>query len=295
MSAVQQLRSLLSTGIIPGPCRPAHSIQLLLSCERREQSKAAVLLVFSPMDASAQVLAAVADASRMVQQQLVRHRLGDALVQDVLRSAAAWLPASGAAALRHLLVPSQLGVVPAQLSPLKLSGDQLDAAFSTLRMLNKRLAALRAMAHEPASCCNAPGVSVNAQSWLVAHKAVHLRGIWQYGYSLTFQNTAQEPLQLLKKAWTVQDMSGCSRHRESDGIFGLQPIIEASASLSCKTAITLSSIKGSMQGVFELRGLDTGNIIRATVPAFALTPTALQLSDPEIAHACAALPASASV
>lgn len=49
---------------------------------RREQSKsAAVPPVDSFMDVSAQVLAAVADASRMVQQQLVRHRLGDALVQ----------------------------------------------------------------------------------------------------------------------------------------------------------------------------------------------------------------------
>lgn len=46
---------------------------------------------------------------------------------------------------------------------LACAGDQLDAAFSTLRMLNRRLAALRAMAHEPASCCSAPGVSVNAQ------------------------------------------------------------------------------------------------------------------------------------
>lgn len=46
---------------------------------------------------------------------------------------------------------------------LPCAGDQLDAAFSTLRMLNRRLAALRAMAHEPASCCSAPGVSVNAQ------------------------------------------------------------------------------------------------------------------------------------
>jgi uncharacterized protein affecting Mg2+/Co2+ transport len=156
----------------------------------------------------------------------------------------------------------------------------------------------------------------------VAHKAVDAHHYWQYGYSLTFQNTAQEPLQLLKKAWTVQDISGAqtsyarahkqhtnltpdklrriapcvlvmsacsrvleqandnkhtskllrpgnrlsllrgwahdhvcaqlacatagsSRRRESSGIFGLQPIIEPSSSLSCKTAITLSSIKVS--------------------------------------------------
>lgn len=45
------------------------------------------------------------------------------------------------------------------------AGDQLDAAFTTLRMLNKRLAALSAMAHEPTSCCNATGVNVNAQVW----------------------------------------------------------------------------------------------------------------------------------
>lgn len=43
------------------------------------------------------------------------------------------------------------------------AGDQLDAASSTLRMLNARLAALSSMAHEPTSCCSAQGVSVNAQ------------------------------------------------------------------------------------------------------------------------------------
>lgn len=49
------------------------------------------------------------------------------------------------------------------------------------------------------------------QSWLVAHKAVQLRHFWQYGYSITFHNTAEEPLQLLKKAWTVRDMTGVPR------------------------------------------------------------------------------------
>jgi hypothetical protein len=44
-----------------------------------------------------------------------------------------------------------------------VAGHQLDAAFSTLRMLNTRLAALSTMAHEPTSCCSAQGVSVNAQ------------------------------------------------------------------------------------------------------------------------------------
>lgn len=46
------------------------------------------------------------------------------------------------------------------------------------------------------------------QSWLVAHKAEHMRQYWQYGYSLTFENMAEEPLQLLRKAWTVQDITG---------------------------------------------------------------------------------------
>lgn len=48
------------------------------------------------------------------------------------------------------------------------------------------------------------------QSWLVAHKAVQLRHFWQYGYSITFRNTAEEPLQLLKKAWTVCDITGAN-------------------------------------------------------------------------------------
>lgn len=238
------------------------------------------------MDVTGKVLTAVEDASKLMSVQLLRHGICDALVQDVLQSAAAWLPASGTAALKHLLVPSWRESINTaadtqlQLPRLQLSGQQLDAAFGTLRMLNNRLAALSSMAHEPTSCGSTQEISVNAQSWLVAHKAVHLRHYWQYGYALTFQNTAQEPLQLLKKAWTVQDITGSHRHKESTGFFGLQPIIEPSSSLTCKTGITLNAIKGSMQGCFELRGLESGNIIRAAVPAFALTPSALQLSDP---------------
>lgn len=247
-------------------------------------------------DVSARVLTAVQEASQLLSKQLMRHGVCEILVQDVMRSASAWLPDAGTAALRELLVPTK-HVIGNRLDKQQqipglhqLTDSQLDAAFGTLRMLNRRLAALSCMAHEPSSCSSTPCISVNAQSWLVAHKAVQLRHYWQYGYSLTFQNTAEEPLQLVRKAWTVQDLTGCSRHRESQGLLGLQPIIEPSGSLSCKTAITLSSIKGSMQGHFELRGLKSGHIIKAMVPAFALTPTALQLNYPQIA--CELLAAS---
>jgi hypothetical protein len=37
--------------------------------------------------------------------------------------------------------------------------------------------------------------------------------------------------------------TGSHRHKESTGLFGLQPIIEPSSSLTCKTGITLNAIK----------------------------------------------------
>jgi hypothetical protein len=48
------------------------------------------------------------------------------------------------------------------------AGAELDAAFATLRMLNKRVAALSHMAHQPSSCSSAQGVSVNAQVGMAA-------------------------------------------------------------------------------------------------------------------------------
>lgn len=41
--------------------------------------------------------------------------------------------------------------------------DKLDAAFTTLRLLNKRLTALSTMAHEPNSTSTTHDVSINAQ------------------------------------------------------------------------------------------------------------------------------------
>lgn len=53
------------------------------------------------------------------------------------------------------------------------TGDQLDAAFATLRLLNRRVAALSSMPHSTSSCSSAQGVNINAQvrcycssSWL---------------------------------------------------------------------------------------------------------------------------------
>lgn len=50
--------------------------------------------------------------------------------------------------------------------------------------------------------------AVLAQSWLVARKAQQARPYFQFGYALSLLNTAQEPLQVVRKAWTVQDMTG---------------------------------------------------------------------------------------
>lgn len=41
--------------------------------------------------------------------------------------------------------------------------------------------------------------------------------------------------------------TGSHRHKESTGLFGLQPIIEPSSSLTCKTGITLNAIKVGQQ------------------------------------------------
>jgi len=204
-------------------------------------------------DVSARVLTAVQEASQLLSKQLMRHGVCEILVQvhtsmnhlsdvsvygvsatkpcchlqqDVMRSASAWLPDAGTAALRELLVPTKhvignrldkqqqipgLHQLTGKLATCtcahsccctcscafihahssgasaKHSGfpcdsmasdalltyccvccradSQLDAAFGTLRMLNRRLAALSCMAHEPSSCSSTPCISVNAQVW----------------------------------------------------------------------------------------------------------------------------------
>lgn len=44
------------------------------------------------------------------------------------------------------------------------AGDQLDAAFATLKLLSTRLAALSGMAHAPSSCSSStPGLIIDTQ------------------------------------------------------------------------------------------------------------------------------------
>jgi uncharacterized protein affecting Mg2+/Co2+ transport len=46
-----------------------------------------------------------------------------------------------------------------------------------------------------------------SQSWLLPHKTAK-QHYWQYGYELRFTNSSDEPLQLLRKAWQVTELSG---------------------------------------------------------------------------------------
>jgi hypothetical protein len=58
------------------------------------------------------------------------------------------------------------------------------------------------------------------QSWLLPHKTAN-QHYWQYGYELRFTNSSEEPLQLLRKAWEVTELSGtCTMNSSSIDVPG---------------------------------------------------------------------------
>jgi ApaG protein len=104
------------------------------------------------------------------------------------------------------------------------------------------------------------------------------RYVW--AYTISIENTAPRPVQLLNRHWRITDSAGLTHEVKGAGVVGQQPVIRPGETFEYTSACPLTEPSGVMMGSYEMKWIDDGALFEATVPAFALdSPHANRLAN----------------
>ncbi len=94
-------------------------------------------------------------------------------------------------------------------------------------------------------------------------------GRYLWSYEVSFANTSDSAIRLLRREWTTSDATGAIERYAGVGVLGQQPTIEPGASYTYRSWIQLPTATGTMVGRFWFRGAD-GQEFSASSPTMVL-------------------------
>jgi ApaG protein len=93
-----------------------------------------------------------------------------------------------------------------------------------------------------------------------------------YAYRIIIENLSEQPVQLLRRKWTILDSLAGLRVVEGEGVVGQQPKIEPEGSYTYESWCPLISEIGRMNGTYTFKNLETQDLFDVEIPAFDLQP-----------------------
>ncbi len=91
-----------------------------------------------------------------------------------------------------------------------------------------------------------------------------------HSYEITIKNLNHFPVKLLERCWYIFDSAEGSYTVIGEGVVGKKPVIVQGDTHKYSSYCEISHTIGRMHGYFQLRNEITGEVIRATIPAFNL-------------------------
>jgi ApaG protein len=92
---------------------------------------------------------------------------------------------------------------------------------------------------------------------------------YAFGYTVRVQNLGFEPIQLLRRAWTITDGSGHVEKVEGEGVIGEQPWIQPAQWFEYSSGCPLRTPTGNMRGWYHFQSAD-GKRFKCRIPLFFL-------------------------
>ena len=93
------------------------------------------------------------------------------------------------------------------------------------------------------------------------------RYLWSY--TVTIENTGQEPVQLMSRYWQITDGDGRIQEVRGPGVVGAQPVIEPGKNFQYTSGCPLPTASGAMHGHYNMKAA-SGEAFEAEIPAFLL-------------------------
>lgn len=90
-----------------------------------------------------------------------------------------------------------------------------------------------------------------------------------FAYFVEVTNESDEPVQLLRRHWTIRHADGRTEHVEGDGVVGVQPVIAPGEAHRYHSFCLLTTPTGTMEGTY-LMERPSGERLRVVIPRFDL-------------------------
>jgi ApaG protein len=96
-----------------------------------------------------------------------------------------------------------------------------------------------------------------------------------FSYTVTIENSGQEPARLINRHWVIADSNGKVQEVRGEGVVGERPHLKPGESYRYTSGTILETPIGSMHGSYEMLA-DDGTRFDANIHPFSLaTPTSL--------------------
>ncbi len=91
-----------------------------------------------------------------------------------------------------------------------------------------------------------------------------------FSYKIIIENQNDYPVQLLRRHWYIFDSVAIKREVEGPGVVGEMPVIHPGEFYSYESACDLRSLRGTMQGFYNMQKLGDAETFHVRIPKFKL-------------------------
>jgi|SRR5690554_422082 len=93
-----------------------------------------------------------------------------------------------------------------------------------------------------------------------------------FRYTIAITNHSDNAVQLISRHWHITDADEQVQEVQGLGVVGEQPVIAPGQTYTYTSGAVLETQTGIMQGSYQMRAIDDGEMFETPIPAFALVP-----------------------
>ncbi len=114
------------------------------------------------------------------------------------------------------------------------------------------------------------GVRVTVRSFYLDDQSKPEEGRFVWAYRITIENLGPEPVQLLRRTWSITDARGREQRVHGEGVIGQQPLLEPGEAFEYTSGTPLDTPSGFMVGTYHMVARGSGEMFDVAIPAFSL-------------------------
>ncbi len=112
------------------------------------------------------------------------------------------------------------------------------------------------------------GVKISVETFYQPEYSNPLNSEFMFAYKITIENNNDFPVKLLRRHWHIYDSDGSMREVDGEGVVGVQPVIDPTASYQYISGCNLRSEIGKMHGTYLLENVNNKKTFEVLIPSF---------------------------